>query len=142
MENLGVRKEFLSEPWRRHLLCFRGSGNQELSFPRTHGEQDLGSKGRWSWCGFIAVFENNSLGKSILLLYINICGIFIVLYHLCFYFFPVVGIVEPRGRRELFDSSTHVPDVLHRLFYLFMSFNIDLKVLCTWPCATPTSLCI
>lgn len=122
MENLEDRKGFVSEPGQRHCLYFLRFGSKELSFPRTYGEQDLESKGRWSWCCFIAVFEGNSLSKNIPAPDINICGIFIVLYHPCFCFFPVVWITEPRGRRELFDSGTHVPHVLHILFHLLMLF--------------------
>lgn len=73
MENLESRRRFVLE--QRHFFYFLGIGSKELSFSRTHGEQDLGSTGKYSWCGFITVFENNSHGKNILQINIHNCGI-------------------------------------------------------------------
>ena len=127
----------------RDIACiFLDLEAKNCLFPGHMGSKTWGLKARWSWCCFIAVFEKNSLGKTIPAPDINICGLFIVLYHPCFCCFPVVWITEPRGRRELFDSGTRVSHVLHILFHLLMLF-IDYWLRTTMylaPCYTNKSL--
>ena len=43
MGNLEVRKGLVAEPGKRHFLYFLEFRSKDLSFPRTHGEQVLGS---------------------------------------------------------------------------------------------------
>ena len=102
-------------------------------FPEHSGSKSGGLKADGHGVASLVSLERNSLGTNIPALNINISGIFIVLCHPRFYFFPVVCITEPRGRNELFDG-----DALFCIYYFICfcySLHIDRELLCSWHCA-------
>lgn len=86
--------------------------------------------GNKSWClkadghgaASLVSSKRNSRGTNIPELDINISGIFIILCHPSFYFFLVVQIAEPRGRKELLDNGALL------CMYYFICFCYSLNI--------------
>lgn len=124
MQNLESRRRFVLE--QRHFFYFLGIGSKELSFSRTHGEQDLGSTGKYSWCGFITVFENNSQDKNILQINIHNYGILLFyITHAPASFLYCESLSPEEGKKNLIEVY------MCCAMYIFYFICLCYLVLCT-----------